>query len=124
MSVTYYLNKGIRLGDLKKNGFKIEDHRNEERSYPFVVENSDGSGVAITYTVAGEPNEDDWVINEFEGRFSHGGACAILEMCDKFGCKFITDEDIDNAFYTEKPITEEDYTNRTEAFRKKMSSPD
>ena len=43
----------------------------------------------------------------------------MLEICDKFNCKFITDEDIDYLIYNDKhEITDEMFDNRTKEFRK------
>lgn len=120
MSVQYKLNKDVRIGDLRNLGLTIEDHTNEEDCHPFVVLNEHGSGVAISKVITnGETNKDNWEIDEFEGRFSHGGASVMLEICDKLNCKFITDEDIDDLIYTnQKEVTDEMFENRTNEFRK------
>lgn len=122
MSVQYKLNKEVRISDLKKIGLNVEDLREKLNSHPFFVTNNDGSGVAISeVTIDGDDDDDvdNWIVDEFEGRCSHGGAGVMLEMCDKLDCMFITDEDIDNLFYTNQDeITEEMFKNRTEDFRK------
>ena len=120
MSVQYKLNKAVRIGDLRNLGLTIEDHTNEEDCHPFVVLNEQGSGVAISKVITnGETNKDNWEIDEFEGRFSHGGAKVMLEICDKLDCKFITDEDIDNVFRDKQnKITEDTFKARTNQFRK------
>lgn len=113
------LNKPIRIGDLKKIGLKVEEI-NEENCHPFVVENECGSGLAISKYIKEKEDDtvDDFIIEEFEGRCSRGGGIYILEICDKLGCKFITDEDIDMLCYTNQDtLTEDMYDNRTNEFR-------
>ena len=68
---------------------------------------------------------DDSMIRDFEGKFSHGGGLCMLNICDKLNRKFITDEDIDELIMTsinddtnEIEITNEMYENRTNNFRK------
>lgn len=124
MSVSYYLDKGVTLKDLKNIGLTVIDLRKEhpEYYYPFGVTNEIGDGVAVTEIhTDGSACEDDYVTSEFEGRFSTGGATVILEICDKLGCKFITDEDFEIACYEDKEITEETFNERTEAFRKMLT---
>lgn len=123
MSVSYYLNKPVKLGDVKKIGLTVVDNRKEHPDYyPFGITNEIGDGVAVTgIHTDNSVCEDDWVINEFEGRFSTGGATVILEICDKLDCKFITDEDLEITYNEGKKITEETFTERTEAFRKMLT---
>ena len=103
MSVKYKLSKDVRIGDLKKVGLIIEDHRKEVDCHPFVVVNENGDGVAISEVITNDdPNEDNWEICSFEGKCHCGGATVMLELCDKLDCKFITDEDIDNLIYENK----------------------
>ena len=124
MSVSYYLNKGVTLKDLKNIGLTVIDLRKEhpEYYYPFGVTNEIGDGVAVTEI---HPNdsacEDDYVITEFEGRCSIGGATVILEICDKLDRKFITDEDLQIIANEGKEITEETFNERTEAFLKMLT---
>lgn len=123
MSVKYYVNKKIRLGDLKKVGLKVEDCRNEKCDYPFLVSNGVGEGLAVSelYIEDDDQNEDNWIIKEFEGKFSMGGGCCMLDICDKLDCQFVTDEDIDDLLYTNQDeLTDEMYKNRTEKFRKEL----
>ncbi len=124
MSVHYYLNESVTIGDLKKANFKVE--KNEEPyGHPYVVSSDDyDSGVAIIFTENTSDNEDELKVSEFEGRFSHGGGIAMCEMCDRLNRLFITDEDIDDAFYSETyEITEDTFKNRTENFRKFLQTP-
>ena len=123
MSVSYYLNKGVTLKDLKDIGLTVIDLRKEhpECYYPFGVTNEIGDGVSVTGI---HPNdnvcEDEWEITELEGRCSIGGATVILEICDKLDRKFITDEDLQIIANEGKEITEETFNERTEAFRKML----
>lgn len=121
MSVQYTLSKIVTLGDLKKIGLTVEDHR-EDNGHPFTVSNENGSVVAISSIETNDsPNEDNWEITEFEGKFSRGGSGVMLEICDKLNRMFITDEDIDNMLRENKnEITAEMFKNRTEEFRKML----
>jgi len=118
MSVQYFLDKPIVIGDLKKVGLVVEDHRKNMKHHPFTVSNGQDTVAISSIDENGEGNDDELTIKEFEGRFSHGGASVMLEICDKLDCKFITDEDIDELFYTDgDTITKEMYDDRTERFR-------
>lgn len=123
MSVSYYLNKPVKLGDVKKIGLTVIDNRKESPDYcPFGITNEIGDGVAVTeIDTDGSDCEDDYVTSEFEGRFSTGGATVILEICDKLDRKFITDEDLEITYNEGKNITEETFTERTEKFRKMLT---
>lgn len=123
MSVSYYLNKPVKLGDVKNIGLTVIDNRKESPDYcPFGITNEIGDGVGVIEMYTNDSDcEDDWVIKELEGRFSTGGATVILEICDKLDCKFITDEDFEIACYEDKEITEETFTERTKAFRKMLT---
>ncbi len=124
MSVQYYLNKDIRIGDLKEAGFKVERDNDGTSPYSFIIESEKyKSWVGAIKLKGHDDNEDNLIVEELEGRFSHGGGCCMLEMCDKLDCKFITDEDIDNALYTGDEITEETFDSATEEFRKQLSTP-
>ena len=120
MSVQYKLNKIVTIGDLRKVGFTIEDYREKIDGHPFVASNENGRGIAISKVITNNDNNiDNWEINEFEGRFSHGGADVMLEICDKLDCKFITDEDVETLIREDKHvITDEMFENRTNEFRK------
>lgn len=123
MSVSYYLNKLVKLGDVKKIGLTVVDNRKESPDYcPFGITNEIGDGVGvIEMDTNNSVCEDEWIINELEGRFSTGGATVILEICDKLDCKFITDEDLEITYNEGKNITEETFDERTEAFRKMLT---
>ena len=123
MSVSYFLNKGVTLKDLKDIGLTVVDLRKEHPDYyPFGVTNEIGDGVAVTEIhTDGSVCEDDWVIREFEGRCSIGGATVILEICDKLDRKFITDEDLQIIANEGKEITEETFNERTKAFLKMLT---
>jgi hypothetical protein len=123
MSVSYYLNKGVTLKDLKDIGLTVIDLRKEHPDYcPFGITNELGDGVGVTeIDTDGSDCEDDYVASEFEGRFSTGGATVILEICDKLDRKFITDEDLEITYNEGKKITEETFNERTEKFRKMLT---
>ena len=122
MSVNYILSKKVKIGDLRKAGFKIKDCRNKKNCYPFLITNESRSGVSTSVVKTDETNNiDNWEIKEFEGWFHYGGVGVIFEICDKLGCKFITDKDIDDAIYTNSEITEETFDIRMEDFKKYVS---
>lgn len=122
MSVEYSLTKKITIGDLKKEGFNVEAS-NKKGCHPYAVV-KDNSAVAISMLHApsnDNTNEDDMIIDEFEGRFDCGGIDIIREICLKFNCMFYTDEDVEIAIYeaNEKGtdilnISEEMYHNELE----------
>jgi len=60
-----------------------------------VVTNGGDRGVAISEVTMEGDDVDNWIIDEFEGRFFCGGADIILEICDKLNCLFVTDEEIE-----------------------------
>lgn len=123
MSVQYIPNKKIKIGDLKKAGFKVEE-RKEWGAYPFFITSECGSGVGVSKVFSdGERcKTDDLIVSEFSGQFSHGGGRCMLEICDKLGCKFVTDEDIDELLYTKDDdddtiyLTDELFEFRTKKF--------
>lgn len=122
MSVSYYLNKPVTLGDVKKIGLTVIDLRKENPYYLFGITNEIGDGVGVIEIDANDNVcEDDWVIRELEGRCSVGGASILLEICDKLDCKFITDEDFQIVCNEGKEITDETFTERTNAFRKMLN---
>lgn len=123
MSVSYYLNKPVKLGDVKKIGLTVIDNRKEHPEYcPFGITNEIGDGVGvIEIDINDNVCEDDWKISELEGRCSVGGASILLEICDKLDRKFITDEDFQIIGNEGKEITEETFTERTNAFRKMLN---
>ena len=123
MSVSYYLNRGVTLKDLKDIGLTVIDLRKEHPEYyPFGVTNEIGDGVGVIEMYTNDSNcEDDWVIKELEGRCSTGGATVILEICDKLDRKFITDEDLQIIANEGKEITEETFDERTKAFLKMLT---
>lgn len=123
MSVSYYLNKGVTLKDLKDIGLTVIDLRKESPDYcPFGITNEIGDGVGVIEMYTNDSDcEDEWEITELEGRCSIGGATVVLEICDKLDCKFITDEDLQIIANEDKEITEETFNERTEAFRKMLT---
>lgn len=91
MSVSYILNKSIRIKDLKDKGFKVE----EGTHYPITIESDtyvkNGSWVGVTdYKI----NEDgEILITELEG---HTGFAVMWEIYEKLDAKFITDNELDS----------------------------
>lgn len=91
MSVSYILNKGIRVKDLKDKGFKVE----EGTYYPIIIESNTyykkGSWVGVTNHITNE--EGEILITELEG---HTGFAVMWEIYEKLDAKFITDEELDS----------------------------
>lgn len=112
MSVHYSLNKKIKIKDLKAKGFEIETS-NKADEYPIIIGSHNyykkGSWVGVLY-LHKYNNIDDVETSELEG---HTGYAVIKEICDVFGCKFLTDTYIDDVIYAEgkEHITEEDFDN-------------
>ena len=94
MSVSYILNKGIRVKDLKDNGLIVE----EGTHYPLTIESriyvldaNQGSWVGVTDYIINE--EGEILITELEG---HTGFGVMWEIYQKLDVKFITDEELDS----------------------------
>lgn len=91
MSVSYILNKGIRVKDLKDKGFKVE----EGTHYPITIESNTyykkGSWVGVTDYIINE--EGEILITELEG---HTGFSVMWEIYQKLDVKYITDEELDS----------------------------
>lgn len=123
MSVSYILNKGIRVKDLKDKGFKVE----EGTHYPITIESDtyvkNGSWVGVTdYKI----NEDgEMLITELEG---HTGFAVMWEIYEKLDVKFITDNELDSLIIEAEMqgtdnvnLTEEVFNNYIETKIKEMS---
>ena len=91
MSVSYILNKCIRVKDLKDKGFKVE----EGTHYPITIESDtylkNGSWVGVTDYIINEDGEI--LITELEG---HTGFAVMWEIYEKLDAKFMTDEELDS----------------------------
>lgn len=91
MSVSYILNKSIRVKDLKDKGFKVE----EGTHYPITIESDtylkNGSWVGVTDYIINEDGEI--LITELEG---HTGFAVMWEIYEKLDVKFITDNELDS----------------------------
>ena len=123
MSVHYILNKKVRVKDLKDKGFTVEQYKDKNTIYSLLIHSDkyNDSIVSAFYVNETTPNINDWEIRHLEGRFSLGGGCTMLDMVDKLGIKFITDEDEDEAIHNNSEITEDTFNNRVEWFYKQFT---
>jgi hypothetical protein len=124
MSVHYTLNKPIKIKDLKEKGFKIETHENP-RSYPITIESDryyeEGSWVGTLDINL----DDDLLTAETQELEGHTGFAVIIEICETFNVKFLTDTYIDNKILdadkngTVAEITDEDFDKCMDYYYKK-----
>lgn len=111
MSVTYYLNKRIRVKDLKEKGYEIIDNRGNEGEYPIVIKKGDSdSWLAVdNYHCKISDNIDDTEFYRLEGRLSIGGLNIMFQIADDLDLKFMNDEEFDDLYFREKhDFTKED----------------
>ena len=123
MSVSYILNKSIRIKDLKDKGFKVE----EGTHYPITIESDtylkNGSWVGVTDYIINEDGE--MLITELEG---HTGFAVMWEIYEKLDVKFITDNELDSLIIEAEMqgtdnvnLTDEVFNNYIETKIKEMS---
>lgn len=111
MSVTYYLNKRIRVKDLKEKGYEIIDNRGNEGEYPIVIKKGDSdSWLAVdNYHCKISDNIDDTEFYRLEGHLFIGGLNIMFQIADDLDLKFMNDEEFDDLYFREKhDFTKED----------------
>ena len=111
MSVTYYLNKRIRVKDLKEKGYEVIDNRKNERGYPIVIKKGDSeSGLAVDgFHCKISDNIDDTEFYRLEGKMFIGGIDIMFQIADDFDLKFMNDEEFEYLYFREKhDFTKED----------------
>ena len=111
MSVTYYLNKRIRVKDLKEKGYEIIDNRKNEREYPIVIKKGDSdSWLGVdNYHCKISDNIDETEFYRLEGNMFIGGIDIMFEIADDFNLKFMNDDCFEIMYFREKhDFTKED----------------
>lgn len=111
MSVTYYLNKKIRVKDLKEKNYQIIDNRNNEDQYPIVIKKGDSdSWLAVdNYHCKISDNIDETEFYRLEGNMSIGGIGIMFQIADDFNLKFMNDEEFEDLYFREEhDFTKED----------------
>lgn len=104
MSVTYYLNKKLRVKDLKEKGYKVIDNRNNEGEYPIVIKKGDSdSWLAVdNYHCKISDNIDDTKFYRLEGNMFRGGLGIMFQIADDFNLKFMNDEEFEDLYFREE----------------------
>ena len=102
--VSYYLNKCLRVEDLKEKGYKITDNRNDKKLFPIGIDKDGFAGwLAIDgYHTEINDNIDDTVFYRLEGSGFIGGIDLMLEIAEDFDLKFMNDEEFELLYFYEK----------------------
>ena len=111
MSVTYYLNKKLRVKDLKEKGYDVMDNRNKEGEYPIVIkEKENWLAIDANHAIITD-NIDDTEFYRLEGSMFKGGLGIMFEIADDFNLRFMNDEYFENLYFREK----HDFTKENES---------
>ena len=111
MSITYYINKRIRVKDLKEKNYQIIDNRKNEGEYPIVIKKGDSdSWLGVdNYHCKISDNIDDTEFYRLEGCMSFGGIGIMFQIADDFNLKFMNDEEFELMYFRENhDFTKED----------------
>lgn len=102
--VTYYLNKRLRVEDLKEKGYEITDNRNDKKLFPIGIDKDGFAGwLAIDgYHTEINDNIDDTVFYRLEGSGFIGGIDLMFEIAEDFDLKFMNDEEFELLYFYEK----------------------
>lgn len=108
MSVQYYFNRNLLIKEIREAGFEIV--KTNDDSMPFVItkqgKNWSYVHVINDYPEGTRPEDDDFFeVFELEGRFGSGGLAIVVDICNQFGRKFITDNERDIAWHEGREIT-------------------
>lgn len=101
MSVTYYINKKLRVRDLQEKGYEITDNRENEEEYPIIIKHKDAGDSWLGI----EDWDDDINDTEFyrlEGSMLTGGIAIMFKLAEDFGIKFMDDGKFEVLYYREK----------------------
>lgn len=112
--VTYYLNKRLRVEDLKEKGYEITDNRNDKKLFPIGIK-KDGfdDWLAIDgFNAEIKDNIDDTVFYRLEGSGFIGGIDLMFEIAEDFDLKFINDEEYEILFFREEHNESEEEMNK------------
>lgn len=105
MSVTYYINKKLRVRDLKEKGYEITDNRENEEEYPIIIEHKDAgdSWLGIEDWDTFIPDDiNDTELYRFEGKMVYGGIDIMFKLAEDFGIKFMNDEFFETLYFREE----------------------
>lgn len=102
MSVTYYLNKHLRVKDLKEKGYNVIDNREHENEYPIAIEDGDSFVCIDGYHAKIKENIDDTEFYRLEGKMFTGGLGIVFKIADDFDLKFMSDEEFEELYYREE----------------------
>lgn len=106
---SYFFDKSFLLKDLKDKNFEII---NTDIDYsPFGIKKYGTCVWVVDDYIKGKrpKNDDEFVIDELEGHCWGGGLRIVVEICNKLGLKFITDEELQLAYSIDKEITAENF---------------
>lgn len=101
MSVTYYINKKLRVRDLQEKGYEITDNRENEEQYPIIIKHKDAGDSWLGI----EDWDDDINNTEFyrlEGKMFTGGIGIMFKLAEDFGIKFMDDDFFDTLYFREE----------------------
>ena len=97
--VSYYMNKAIKVADLKEKGYEVIDNRGKKGEFPVIIKKED-SWLAIDES--NFKNIDDVVFYRLEGRGFAGGLDIMLDIAEDFDLKFMNDEEYELLYFYEK----------------------
>lgn len=105
MSVTYYINKKLKVRDLKEKGYEITDNRENEEEYPIIIKHKDAGdswlGIEGWHTIIAD-DINDTEFYRLEGSMFTGGIGIMFKLAEDFGIKFMDDGEFEMLYYREK----------------------
>ena len=107
--ISYYMNKAIKVADLKEKGYEVIDNRGKKGEFPVIIKKED-SWLAIDES--NFKNIDDVVFYRLEGRGFAGGLDIMLDIAEDFDLKFLNDEEYEILFFREEHNESEEEMNK------------
>lgn len=107
--VSYYMNKAIKVADLKEKGYEVIDNRGKKGEFPVIIKKED-SWLAIDES--NFKNIDDVVFYRLEGSGFIGGIDLMFEIAEDFDLKFMNDEEYEILFFREEHNESEEEMNK------------
>lgn len=102
MSVTYFINRKMRVKDLKEKGYEIIDNRENVGQYPIVIKHKDAEDCWLGIGEWTTTINDDIDETEFYRLESHHrGIPLMFQMAEDFDIKFMDDEEFEILYYRE-----------------------
>lgn len=103
MSVTYFLNKRLKVKDLKDKGYNVIDNRgNGHQYYPIGIKDGESAVCIDGYYTSIKENIDDTEFYRLEGKMFTGGLDIVFKIADDFDLKFMSDEEFEELYYREE----------------------